>query len=70
MRRAVSAMHRDGQRGQERGWPEQDVGVEHPLADMETPERDHVFEAVAKPPIKSCGIMGTRGGKHQFFKSA
>ena len=32
------------------------------------PEGNHVFETVAKPPVKIRGITGRRGCKHQFFK--
>ena len=42
--------------------------MEHPLADMEMPEGNHVFEAVAKPPAKIYTI-GHSASKHQFFKS-
>ena len=62
------AVHRDGQHGEERGRPEKNVGVEHPLAEMEMPEGDYVFEAVAKPPARIYTI-GHNASGHQFFKS-
>ena len=68
--RPIATVHRDGQRGQERGGPEQDVVVEHPLADMEMPKGDHVFKAFVKPSrVKIFGLTRVEVGKHQFLKS-